>query len=47
LATTDAYIGCRENNMNIRDDLSQKKIVYYPIAQPLIINNIPMWVEEE
>jgi hypothetical protein len=47
LATTDAYIGCRAGNMTITDGLSQKKIVLYPPAQPLITKNIPMWVEEE
>jgi len=30
LATTDAYIGCRANNMTITDGLSQKQIVIYP-----------------
>ena len=43
LAITDAYIGCRV----ITDGLSQKQIVLYPPAQPLITKNLPMWVEEE
>jgi hypothetical protein len=47
LATSDAYIDCREDNMTITDGLSQKQIVLYPPTQPLIKENLPMWVEEE
>jgi hypothetical protein len=47
LVTTNAYIGCRAGNMTITDGLSQKKIVLYTPAQPLITNFFPMLVEEE
>ena len=33
--------------MTIIDGLSQKQIVIYPPTQPLITENIPMWVEQE
>jgi len=36
ISTTDAYIGCREDNMTIIDGLSQKQIVLYPPTQPLV-----------
>jgi len=33
--------------MTISDGLSEKQIILYPLAQNLITENIPMWVEEE
>jgi hypothetical protein len=43
LATTNAFIGCREGEMTISNGLSIKKLTIYPPAQP-IMENI-WWLE--
>jgi hypothetical protein len=47
LATIDAYISYREGNMTITNGQSQNQLVFYPPSQPLMIENFPMWIEEE
>jgi hypothetical protein len=43
LATTNAFIGCREGEMTISNDLSIQKLTIYPPTQP-IMENI-WWLE--
>jgi hypothetical protein len=38
LATTNAFIGCREGEMTISNGLSIQKLTIYPPAQPVIEN---------
>jgi hypothetical protein len=38
LATTNAFIGCREGEMTISNDLSIQKLTIYPPSQPIMEN---------
>jgi hypothetical protein len=43
LATTNAFIGCREGEMTISNGLSLQKLTIYPPAQPIMENL--WWIE--
>ena len=44
LATTDAYISCRNRDIIIYNGLNTKKINSHPPAQPVMYN--PLWLED-
>jgi hypothetical protein len=45
LATVDAYISCRLENMTISHRTSTKKLTLYPPTKPIIDLETPLWVE--
>jgi len=47
LATADAYISCRAENMTIKNGHMSKQLILYPPAQPLLEHDLPLWLEEE
>ena len=47
LATADAYIRCRAQNMTINNGHMAKQLVLYPPTQPSLEHDIPLWLEEE
>jgi len=47
LATVDAYISCRAENMTIKNGHISKQLIIYPLAQPLLEHDLPLWLEEE
>jgi len=46
LATADAYISCRVENMTIKNGPMSKQLVLYPPAQPLLEHDLPLWLDE-
>eukprot|EP00253_Pinus_taeda_P020547 PITA_20547 len=46
LATADAYISCGVGSMTIKNGPMSKQLVLYPPAQPLLENDLPLWLEE-
>ena len=47
LATTNAYIGCRSNNMTISHRNSTKKVTLYPHVKPTTNHEMPIWMGNE
>eukprot|EP00253_Pinus_taeda_P024767 PITA_24767 len=47
LATADAYLSCRARNMTIKNRHMSKQLILYPLAQPLLEHDLPLWLEEE
>ena len=47
LATVDAYISCRSENMTIKNGPLSKQLVLYPPTQPSIDHDLPIWLENE
>jgi len=47
LATTDAYISCKVGNMTIKNGHLSKQLVLYPLAQPYVEHDLPLWIEDE
>eukprot|EP00253_Pinus_taeda_P006126 PITA_06126 len=47
LATADAYINFRVGSMTIKNGPMSKQLVLYPLAQPLLEHDLPLWLEEE
>ena len=45
LATSDAYINCRDGNMIIKYGHLSKQLVLYPPAQPYLEHDLPLWLE--
>eukprot|EP00253_Pinus_taeda_P005557 PITA_05557 len=46
VATADAYINCRARSMTIKNGPMSKRLVLYPLAQPLLEHDLPLWLEE-
>jgi len=44
LATIHAYISCRVGNMTIKNGHLSKHLVLYPLAQPSIEHDLPLWL---
>ena len=47
MATTDAYISCRDGNMTIKNGPLSKQLILYPPAQSYIQHDLPLWLEDE
>lgn len=47
LAIFDAYISCRDGNMTIKNGHLSNQLVMYPLAQPSLEHELPLWLEEE
>eukprot|EP00253_Pinus_taeda_P030117 PITA_30117 len=47
LATANAYIRCRSGNMTIKNGHMSEQLVLYPLAQPTLEHDLPLWLLEE
>ena len=47
MAIFDAYISFRAGYMISKNGHLTKELVLYPLAQPFVEHDLPLWVEEE
>ena len=47
LGTVDAYISCQAGSMTIKNGHMSKQLVLYPPTQPILEDDLPLWLEEE